>query len=167
MSRQSELAQIHIAKKDLGMEDDAYRAMLKDVAGVKSSSNLDFQGRHAVIHRMKELGWKPKRKKQYGPKSRKPTTHNVAFLGSEIEMERSRKSQGDKIRALWIEMAEQKIVKNSSEVALRAYIKRMTKGQYEAPQFCDAPEASMIIESLKRWQKRELDKRDKEDQNHV
>lgn len=159
MSRQSELAQIHIAKKDLGMEDDAYRAMLQAVAGVESSSDLDFHGRHAVIHRMKELGWKPKRKKQYGPKARRSVKEKVEFLGNTIELERSRKSQGDKIRALWIEMHQQGIVKNASEAALRAYIKRMTGGEFEAPQFCDNLTAQRVIEALKRWQNRVLEQR--------
>ena len=149
MSRQSELAKIHIAKKDLGMEDDAYRAMLLDVAKVESSSKLDFHGRHAVLNRMKELGWKPKRKK-VGPKSRQPQKTKVEFLGNTIEMQRSRKSLGDKIRALWIELYDLGIVKNKSEAALMAYVKRMTQGKFEAPQFCDTPEAVMIIEALKK-----------------
>ncbi|MEA1988067.1 MAG: regulatory protein GemA [Pseudomonadota bacterium] len=137
MSRQSNLAKIHIAKKDLGMADDAYRAMLLDVAKVDSASKLDFHGQYAVLQRLKELGWKPKSRK-IGPKARKPGT----------------KSQGDKIRALWIEMADIGIIKNGSEDALRTYIKRMSKGKFEAPQFCDQDMASRIIESLKQWKRR-------------
>ncbi len=166
MSRQSELAKIHIAKKDLGMADDAYRAMLKDVAGVQSASELDFHGRHAVLHRLEKLGWKPSRKK-YGPKSRQSKKESVEFLGETIVLERPRKSMGDKIRALWIEMHKQGIVKNASESALMGYVKRMTKGQYEAPQFCDDAAAWRIIESLKKWRKRELKKREREEQHHV
>ncbi|KUJ73910.1 hypothetical protein AVO42_00370 [Thiomicrospira sp. XS5] len=150
MSKRSELAKIHIAKKDLGMADDAYRAMLKDVAGVKSASELDFHGRHAVLHRLEKLGWKPKpRAKKTGPTSRKKA------------------SMGDKIRALWIDMAADGIIQNGSEAALMAYVKRMTKGKYEAPQFCDEFHASRIIESLKKWRKRELKKREREEQHHV
>ncbi|WP_178860783.1 gp16 family protein [Thiomicrorhabdus cannonii] len=141
MSRQSELAQIHIAKKDLGMEDDAYRALLQAVAGVESSSDLDFHGRHAVIHRMKELGWKPKRRK-VGPATRAKTRA------------RPKAAMGDKIRALWLELHELGIVRDKSEAALMAYVKRMTGGKFEAPQFCDTPEAIMIIESLKKWKQR-------------
>lgn len=148
MSRQTELAQIHIARKDLGMEDDAYRAMLIDVAKVDSSAKLDFAGRHAVIHRMKQLGWKPKRKK-IGPKSRRVT------------------SQADKIRALWIELHELEIVRDKSEAALMKYVRRMTNGQYAAPQFCDAATASRMIETLKKWKHRELKKREQEEQSSV
>ncbi|MGE4501957.1 MAG: gp16 family protein [Thiomicrospira sp.] len=135
MTRQSDIAKIHIAKKDLGMEDDAYRAMLMDVAKVDSASKLDFQGRHRVLHRLGQLGWKPKRKPmKTGPKSTK--------------------SMGDKIRALWIELANDGIVRDKSEAALMAYVKRMTNGKYQAPQFCDAYQAGRIIEALKKWRKR-------------
>lgn len=141
MSRQSNLAKIHIAKKDLGMADDAYRAMLLDVAKVDSASKLDFHAQHAVLQRLKELGWKPKAKK-VGPKSHKPKGPLY------------KKSMGDKIRALWLELYDLGIVKDNSEAALMAYIKRMSKGQFEAPQFCDQDTASRIIESLKQWKRR-------------
>lgn len=138
MSRQTELAQIHIAKKDLGLDDETYRYMLKNIAGADSSKELDFVARHKVIQHLKNLGWKPKRK--VGPKSNK----------------RIIKGQGDKIRALWLELAELDIVRDKSEAALMAYIKRMTKGKYEAPQFCDSDTASRIIETLKKWKTRAL-----------
>ncbi|WP_321276945.1 hypothetical protein [Thiomicrorhabdus indica] len=38
MSRKGNLAKIHIAKKELGISDDAYRAMLMEVAKVNSAS---------------------------------------------------------------------------------------------------------------------------------
>ncbi|MCR6667570.1 MAG: regulatory protein GemA [Methyloversatilis sp.] len=37
--RRAEIAQIHIAKSQLGMDDDTYRAMLWSVGRVRSSSN--------------------------------------------------------------------------------------------------------------------------------
>jgi len=132
-ARQANLAKIHIAKKELGMDDDAYRAMLMDVAHVESASKLDFHGQHAVLHRMKELGWKPKSTKNKGRKSGK------------------KKTQADKIRACWITMHQQGIVHDAGETALSRYIKRMTHGKKQRPEFLDIQEASMIIESLKRW----------------
>lgn len=58
--RQSELAQIHVAKKQLAMEDDAYRAMLWAVARVKSAADLDWTGRKRVLDHMARCGWKKK-----------------------------------------------------------------------------------------------------------
>ena len=135
MTRQSDIAKIHIAKKDLNMDDETYRAMLTDVAKVDSASKLDFAGRQNVLHRLQQLGWRPKRKPlKTGPKSSG--------------------TMADKIRALWIEMAAQGIVHDKSEAALMAYVKRMTNGKYHAPQFCDAHHANRIIEALKKWRAR-------------
>lgn len=58
--RTRELAMIHIAKKDLGLDDDTYRAMLWTVAHVRSSSDLDQAGRANVLKHLKTCGWKPK-----------------------------------------------------------------------------------------------------------
>jgi phage gp16-like protein len=55
-SRKVELSKIHIAKKQLCMTDDAYRAMLKMVAGVESSAALSAVGRSNVLAHMKTLG---------------------------------------------------------------------------------------------------------------
>lgn len=56
--RSSALAQIHIAKKQLGLDDDAYRAMLWGVARVRSSKDLDHAGRTAVLEHLKKCGFK-------------------------------------------------------------------------------------------------------------
>ena len=52
--RRRELAAIHIRKKERGLDDDAYRAMLRDVAGVDSARDLDAHGRQAVLQRLSE-----------------------------------------------------------------------------------------------------------------
>lgn len=59
--RTRELAQIHIATKDLGLDDETYRAMLWTVAHVRSSSELDQAGRTKVLNHLKSSGFKPKR----------------------------------------------------------------------------------------------------------
>lgn len=56
--RKSQLAQIHIAKKELGLDDDTYRALLWDVARVDSASKLDDAGRALVLKRFRLKGWK-------------------------------------------------------------------------------------------------------------
>lgn len=57
-TRQRQIAQIHIAKKDLGMDDDTYRAMLIGVAGVDSSSKLDYNGMTVVLKHLRASGFK-------------------------------------------------------------------------------------------------------------
>lgn len=66
MTRNPALAKIHIAKKDLAMDDDTYRAMLQAVAGVSSASALTPAGVNAVLAHLKRCGWKPKASKNAG-----------------------------------------------------------------------------------------------------
>jgi phage gp16-like protein len=60
-ARQSELAIIHIARQELGLDDETYRAMLHMCARVTSSADLDHAGRAKVIEHLKSRGWKPKK----------------------------------------------------------------------------------------------------------
>ena len=132
--RTNDLAKIHIAAKDLGMDRETYEAMLWTVARVRSSRDLDVAGRAKVLTHLKALGWKPSRRK-VSPKSRHKRPHE--------------KTQADKIRALWIELKTLGALRDSSEKALGRYIHRMT-GKH-SPDWLDPDEASQVIESLKRW----------------
>ena len=58
--RRRELAQIHIAKKDLGIDEDTYRLMLRTIARVDSAADLNAEGRRQVIAHLKARGFKPK-----------------------------------------------------------------------------------------------------------
>lgn len=60
--RKAELAQIHIAKVQLGLDDDAYRAILVKVTGKTSSKDLTWQGRKALLDHFKKIGFKVKAK---------------------------------------------------------------------------------------------------------
>lgn len=59
--RRRQLAQIHIAKNDLGLDDETYRALLMDVAGVESAADLSAKGRRDVLARFEAKGWKNKK----------------------------------------------------------------------------------------------------------
>ena len=60
--RKAELAQIHIAKVQLALDDDAYRAILMQVTGKTSSKDLTWQGRKALLDHFKKVGFKVKAK---------------------------------------------------------------------------------------------------------
>lgn len=47
--RTKEIAKIHCLKRDLRLDDDTYRGVLYQLAGVRSSSELDAKGRTQVI----------------------------------------------------------------------------------------------------------------------
>ena len=56
--RRAALAAIHIAKKQLGLEDETYRAMLQEVAGVDSAADLDMRGLGKVLDHLADRGAK-------------------------------------------------------------------------------------------------------------
>ncbi|NMY85870.1 regulatory protein GemA [Pseudomonas proteolytica] len=72
--RNLQLSKIHIAKKDLGLDDDTYRALLKRVAGVTSSKDITPMQAVAVLAEFKRLGWEQKAK----PKTKGRAVPNVA-----------------------------------------------------------------------------------------
>lgn len=60
MSQRANLAKIHIAKKQLGMDETTYRAMLQAHGGVSSSKNLTLIGAAKVLAHLERCGFKPK-----------------------------------------------------------------------------------------------------------
>ncbi len=55
-NRNNDLAMIHIAKAQLGLDDDTYRSMLYTLARVYSAADLDYAGRMKVLEHMKSKG---------------------------------------------------------------------------------------------------------------
>lgn len=61
--RNQQLSKIHIAKKDLGLDDDTYRALLSRVAGKTSAKDLSPLEAAKVLRELERLGFQPKRNK--------------------------------------------------------------------------------------------------------
>ncbi len=59
MTRRADLAKIHIARKDLGLDDDDYRALLRRVTGMHSAGSLEEDERGRVLAELAKLGWRP------------------------------------------------------------------------------------------------------------
>lgn len=68
-TRRSLLAKVHIAKKDLGLDDEAYLAILARF-GVESSGALDVKGLEKLLAHFEKLGWAST------PKQAKPRINN-------------------------------------------------------------------------------------------
>lgn len=84
-ARLVKLAKVHIAKKDMGLGDDLYRAILMDEFGVESSANLTDRELDRLIERFESRGWRPKpgndaRKKKVAA-LRKRVEEEVEFTG--------------------------------------------------------------------------------------
>jgi phage gp16-like protein len=70
VDRRSELAVIHIAKKQLGLDDETYRAVIRMISNGKtdSSADLDHVERSRLLDHLKAKGFK---------KHTRPKTANV------------------------------------------------------------------------------------------
>lgn len=58
-SRKSLTAKLHIARKDLGLDDDTYRAMLEHLTGHRSSKECTDRQLVMVIASLRRRGWNP------------------------------------------------------------------------------------------------------------
>lgn len=80
--RSRELAAIHIRKKELGLDEDAYRSVLREAAGVDSAAHLDARGRQAVLQRFRPRTQSAPRRR-WGRTSADPQVRKVyALLGA-------------------------------------------------------------------------------------
>ncbi|EMD4661717.1 regulatory protein GemA [Salmonella enterica] len=139
MERSKIIQLIHIAKSQMGMDADTYRQMLLSVTGKTSTSDMNPGQLNKVLTAMKAKGFVVK------PSSKARTTRQLADF-----------PQAKKLRALWLEMYAQGFVRDSSEEALRRWVKRETG--VDGLQWLKPDMASSAIEKLKKWQERELQK---------
>ena len=58
--RRAELAQIHIARKDLRLDEDTYRELLRNRFGKTSAGDLDDHERGRLLAHFRDCGWRPK-----------------------------------------------------------------------------------------------------------
>lgn len=78
------LAKIHIAKQQLGLDDETYRALLARVAGVRSAKELNKRQTSAVLAEFERLGFQPKPAKKQGRKAPSPAQSRKAVM-SKVE----------------------------------------------------------------------------------
>lgn len=119
---------IHVAKNKLHMDDDLYRDVLEQVTGLRSTTEMTTKQLEAVLDRLKQSGFTVKSKA------------GVKNLASD--------AQSKLIRHLWLVLANAGVVRNSSELALAAYVERVAK--VSALQFLSTDKAIKVIESLKK-----------------
>lgn len=133
--RKAELAQIHIARTALGLDEETYRATLQSVCGVKSSADLDWQGRHKLLAHFKGCGWTNK-----SPRRAK-TPHVPVATG-----------QPGLVRLLWSDLHDAGLVRTNTDEALGAWLRN--RNMPERPEWLTAKQLNTAIEALKKWLKR-------------
>lgn len=149
--RNAELAKIHIAWKDLSLQEDTYRQIIRDIGKAPSGSSADLspEDRHRALKHFENLGWEPLRK----TRKRKPkVSRNNEILASA--------EQVTLIRHIWCCMAQAGAVKAGDEAGLRAWVRASSRryhpqrAGYSAPNFLPQWVAIKITEQLKKWARR-------------
>ena len=141
--RKSLYGKIEIAKKQLGIDDDAYRDIIARMFPGKTSRTQMGNGQLVdLIEEFKRLGFKPKSKK--GPKKAPARAGTRPLAPGEHQA---------KMRALWIALYHLAVVRDPSEQALAMFAYRMT--QVAALQWLDPEQGNKVVEALKAMAERE------------
>jgi len=134
---------IHVAKRDLGMDEPTYRTVLLSAGKSESLSGMSISNMQAVLERLKKDGFKVRPKASSRPLVTAP--------------------EASKVRALWLFLHELGEVRDPSEKALAAYVSRIAKvddlrwsrgSRQVNAEFKDRSE--LLIETLKKWAMRIL-----------
>jgi hypothetical protein len=149
------LAKVHIAKKELGLDDETYRDVLVRVTGKTSSKGLSDRQLDAVLVEFRRLGWVPKKATAGAP-------HGGKAAGRYRPA--SDKPHIRKIFAIWEDMCALGIPRIANRTGLAVFVQRMTKTAARPeglsdPEWLSPNEANVVVEGLKAWRARELAKR--------
>ena len=128
--RKSLIAKIHIAKAQLGLDDETYRALVLRVTGKTSSKDATTAKLVDLVNEMKAKGFQD----------------SAGFRKSD-------KPDVRKIHALWGELKRLGALDSPTKSALRAFCARMaaTGAASTDPEFLTVPQCRKVIEGLKAW----------------
>ncbi|MDI6755333.1 MAG: regulatory protein GemA [Thermodesulfobacteriota bacterium] len=135
MPVQKLLAKIHIAKKELGLDEETYREVLSSEFGVRSSKDLNNAKALKLIRFFREKGWVPKSK----PKK---------YDDQKGDIDSASPKQKRMIEVLWHNIYRG----NSETLHLRQFLFNHFK--VSDIRFLDKDKAHQAIEALKSMQKR-------------
>ncbi|EMB2530956.1 gp16 family protein [Klebsiella pneumoniae] len=146
MSRTSMIKVIHIARRDLHLDDDTYRSLLGAVVPGKSSCRemtiIELQN---VIQALEAKGFKSKPLRC--SKRRMSAPSDVSL----------------KIRAIWKTMFNEGFIRDGSDIALDRFVQRQTRirnggAGVSSLEWLRADAEDNLLESLKQWHIREMKK---------
>ena len=133
--RNAMLAKVHIAKKELALDDDLYRETLALVTGKTSAAECSDAELGRVIAHFSNKGFHVKQSGDRVP----------GYAESKY---------GPKIRALWISGWNLGIIHDRGDAAMEAFIQRQT-GIASMRWLKNSQDALKVIEALKKWLARE------------
>lgn len=129
---------INIARQQLGLDEDTYRALLVRVTGKASLRQMSERERICVVDELKSKGFRVKSSGRTLPNSVKPYIRLI--------------------HALWSNCARLGVIENGSREALRAFCKRFIAHGHDSvvvdPDMLSYAQATPIIEALKKMEAR-------------
>lgn len=126
---------IQVGKRQLQLDDETYRGLLRRVAGVDSSTQLDDAKARAVLDDMRSKGFRDG-VNAVSTKRRGGASHPMA----------------KKARALWLALWNLDETETGSEAALTAFANGIV-GKDDL-RFCTSAELGRVVQGLKAWAKR-------------
>lgn len=129
---------LHVARKQLGLDEDTYRDILREWGGVESSADLDEGGFKAVMFRLEKLGFQ-----STGGKRNFGDRHHSMASGAQVSL----------IRKLWSEYHPD----DADERHLNAWLSKFH--HVSALRFVSADKAGSVLTALKRMVARKQDRR--------
>lgn len=129
--RRARVAKVHIAKKQLALEDEIYRSIILRLTGKNSTTDCSLAELDTLLGEFKRLGF-----------------HDARVRPA------SQKAYVRMIYAIWADLRP--FLKDHSEAALRGFVQRQTKTSSRpdgvaAPEFLGPKDANLVIEGLKAW----------------
>jgi hypothetical protein len=122
-----QFALLHVARRELGLGDDDWRALLARVAGVVSSADLDALGFETILAELKRLGFVPTTpRRQFGRRPGFATPAQLALM-----------------RKLWADWHGP----DENEAALNAWLERFH--HVSAMRFVTLQKANAVLYALK------------------
>lgn len=129
---------IHVARRELGMDEEAYRLMLARVTGVASLRAMSDRQKLDVIDELKRMGFRIKSGGHTLPKAFAPHSRQI--------------------HALWKSCHRLGIIENPSRDALRAFCKRFVAPGNETvavdPDLLSREQAKPVIAALRAMEAR-------------
>lgn len=125
-NRRKAIARLHVVKKERRIDDEDWRDIMERVTGKRSLKDLGVGELHRLLDELHSAG------------ALSPQPSGPALTGP----------YAPKLRALWLSGWNLGVVRNRTDAALLAFVKRMT-GVDHTRFLRDAREAAKVIEALK------------------
>ena len=144
MATTNHIAAIHALKSKLQLSTDDYRALLVNLTGKSSSTDLSQAERAKVRDHMQALA------ERLG--LARPTRRG-AMTGQQFSKSKEEASPREKkVWALWHQLHKHKLIANPGKAALDAWVLRTV--HVSTLRFCTPAQLDICIEALKAWEKR-------------